>query len=435
MTMSARRRVVKVRSRAPLFALGAAALLALSACGTASDSTADEPATADLRVWVMGDSVPDSAITWLETSFAEEHAGSTLTVEKQPWSGIVAKLQTSLPSASETPDIVEVGNTGASTFTSVGAFTALDDLYEDLGGADLVQGGVEAGSWDGTLYAAPFYQGSRVVYYNKAVLERADIDVPTTLAELNSAAIALNTANPDDTPNFTGIYLPATDYHTQEGWLFTNGGNYASQNAGGEWEGKLSTPESLEGLSQVQDLSLNGTTYASDSVEGVNGAADLFNEGRIGFLSALNSTENLISAEMWENDEVGVMPLPGLTAGTVGVTFAGGSNIGISAMSPNQDLSAEAMKLIFSETFQSLLASDGAWIPGNLAYASALTGASAAASTAAAAQSRLTPATPAWGVAESAGFSTDFWTRIAQGEDVTQVAEETDAELGQILNG
>ncbi|WP_211481682.1 extracellular solute-binding protein [Arthrobacter alpinus] len=421
-------------SRTQILALGVAALLTVSACGTGNTPSAAEPDTANLRVWVMGDSVPAAAATWLETTFAQEHEGSTLKVERQPWTGIVAKLQTSLPSKTETPDIVEVGNTGASTFTSVGAFSALDGIYEDLGGKNLVQGGVAAGSWDGKFYATPFYQGSRVIYYRKDLLKKANIAVPTTMAELNLAAVALNKANPEKTPNFTGIYLPAVDYHTQEGWLFTNGGNYASQDAGGKWVGQLSTQESLEGLKQVQDLSLNATTYASDSIEGVNGAPDLFNAGKIGFLSALNSTEQLISPAMWKNDQVGVMSLPGKTPGTAGMTFAGGSNIGISAMSPNQKLSQEAMKLIFSETFQSYLASDGSWIPGNLSYAAALTGLSSAASTEAAAASRLTPATPAWGVADSAGFSTDFWTRIAKGEDVTAVAKETDAKLNDILN-
>src|SRR5665811_1002956 len=105
-----------------------------------------------LRVWVMGDSVPTVAINWLETEFAAEHKGSTLKVEKQPWSGILAKLQTSLPSKTETPDIVEVGNTQASTFTSVRAFSPLAGIYKDLGGANLVQGGVAAGTWKGVLY-------------------------------------------------------------------------------------------------------------------------------------------------------------------------------------------------------------------------------------------------------------------------------------------
>ena len=425
---------MKTSRRTQILALGAAALLTITACSAGGGGKKAEPATAHLRVWVMGDSVPTVAINWLETEFAAEHKGSTLKVEKQPWSGILAKLQTSLPSKTETPDIVEVGNTQASTFTSVRAFSPLDGIYKDLGGANLVQGGVAAGTWKDVLYAAPFYQGSRIIYYRKDLLKRANIKVPTTLDEFNAAAIALNKANPDATANFTGIYLPATDYHTQEGWLFTYGGNYAVQNKDGSWKGALSTPNSIMALQKAQNLSVKGGTYASDSVESVNGAPELFNKGKIGFLSALNSTEGLISPKMWKNGQVGVMALPGLTPGKPGITFAGGSNIAISASSPNQTLAAEALKLIFSKTFQSYLASKGSWIPGNLSYAGALTGTTASVSTEAASVSKLTPNTPAWGVADSAGIPNDFWTRIAKGEDVTTVAKETDAKLKEILN-
>ena len=40
------------------------------------------------------------------------------------------KLTTSLSSDSETPDVVEVGNTQAPTFTSAGAFSDMTDQPE-----------------------------------------------------------------------------------------------------------------------------------------------------------------------------------------------------------------------------------------------------------------------------------------------------------------
>jgi N,N'-diacetylchitobiose transport system substrate-binding protein len=414
-------------------AIGGIALLGLTACSS-NAGTAAEADTADLKVWVMQDSVPASSIDWLETEFAKEHPGSTLTVEEQVWSGIVEKLQTALPSKTETPDIVEVGNTQSSTFDSVGAFTPLDDMKAELGGDDLSASGIAAGTWDGTLFAAPMYQGARIIFYRKDLLAKANIAVPTTIDELNAAAIALNAANPDGTDDFSGIYLAAADPHSLEGWLFTYGGNYAVQEKDGTWKGTLDTPESLKALQAIQDVFEKGSEYDLDSVEAVQTATSLFNENKIGFLSYLNFAEAQIDKSMWDADEVGVMALPGLTSDKAGTPFAGGSNLAISAASPNQALAKDALKMMFSSDFQSALASEGGWVPGNTTYASALKGITGPFSETAVVNSKLTPNTPTWGVADSAGVPASIWTRVASGEDVATVAADVDKQLEDLLN-
>ena len=105
-----------------------ATTLFLAACGSSdSSSGSSDRDPADItdqtvRVWFMEGSIADEAIAFLEKKFAEVSEGNTLKVEIQPWDGIVSKLQTSLSSNSESPDLVETGNTQSSTFGSVGAF-------------------------------------------------------------------------------------------------------------------------------------------------------------------------------------------------------------------------------------------------------------------------------------------------------------------------
>ena len=43
----------------------------------------------------------------------------------------------------------------------------LTDKYEELGGDDLLPGFVDVGTYDGKFYAAPYYSGSRLVFYRK----------------------------------------------------------------------------------------------------------------------------------------------------------------------------------------------------------------------------------------------------------------------------
>ena len=418
-----------------VLALGAALALGLTACGgESSSSSPSEAGGQDVRVWFMKDSVPDSAQQWLKAEFEEQNPGSTLTVEVQQWNGIVQKLQTSLASEDESPDIVEVGNTQVATFSSVGAFADISDLEADLGGEDLIQSFLDAGSWEGKLYAAPFYAGARVVYYRTDLFQQAGIAVPTTIEELGEAAKKLQAANPEGTPDFSGMYLAGADPHTNEGWLFTYGGQYAEQE-GEEWVGRLSTPESIAALTEVQDLYGSATKYALDSNENAQVAYELFNEGKVGIYSSLNYAVGKIDKALWDAGKVGVMPLPGLQPGTLGKTFSGGSSIGISANNHDEELSEAALKLIYSPDFQTKLAAESGWIPGNTTYASALTGPTAAISQDVVQNSELTPNSPQWGVVDGNNVPRDFWVRIARGEDVAKVAEETDATLEEQLNG
>ena len=115
-----------------IVALGAAAALTLAGCATSGGTDATEEG-AEIRVWLVGTDTPDEARDYLKTTFEEEHPGSTLVIEEQSWDGLVDRLTTSL-SGSDSPDVVEVGNTQASAFTSAGAFLDLTDEYEDLGG-------------------------------------------------------------------------------------------------------------------------------------------------------------------------------------------------------------------------------------------------------------------------------------------------------------
>ena len=105
---------------------GHAGLTTLAACGSDDDgrpATDGGPEKADIRVWLNGTDTPQEARDWLKKTFEDQNPGSTLTIEQQEWDGLVEKLTTALSSESETPDVVEIGNTQAPTFTSAGAFS------------------------------------------------------------------------------------------------------------------------------------------------------------------------------------------------------------------------------------------------------------------------------------------------------------------------
>lgn len=426
------------RSRVIALATACVLSLGLAACG--KSSTPDASASSDtsaltgktVRVWFMEGSISDDAIAYLEKTFAEQNPGNTLKVEIQPWDGIVSKLQTSLASKSESPDLVETGNTQTAVFASVGAFAPVDDLYNKVGGDKLIQSFIDAGRWDNKLYALPLYAGARGIIYRKDLFEKANIPVPKTIDELADAAIKLGKANPDNVEGFSGMYLSAVDIHGVESLMFAGGGDYATL-SNGKWQEKLTDPATVASLERVQKIFKDGTAYAMDSSASQKNFQKYFNENKVGILVGTGSVAKKIDKELWDAGKVGVMPIPGVKEGSVGQTFAGGSSISLASNAQNPELAKKALEVIFSEKFQTMVAKAG-WTPGNTQYGSASEGAFADISTTVIENSKLTPNTPQWGVVAGDNVIRDFFTEIAQGKDVKTVAKDAGAKLDTTLN-
>ncbi|GEK23183.1 extracellular solute-binding protein [Cellulomonas xylanilytica] len=434
-------------------AVGVAAALTLTACGNGDDA-ADEPTeagtpeAATIKLWLNGTDTPDALREYLTTTFESENPGSKLVIEEQDWSGLVPRLQTALGSADQTPDVVEIGNTQSPTFTYAGAFADITDMYDELGGDKLLPGFVEAGSADGSFYAAPYYSGARAVFYNKDAFAAAGVEVPTTLAEFTEAAKALQT----DTQS--GFWFPGQDWYNGAAWIYTNGGDLAVKD-GDTWKGALSTPESIKGLEEVQDLFANATNAPADSDS--NEPWVPFNAGQSAMFSAptwarwsidlpqcnkavdpddTSEEAKVLRGEQQACNEehTGIFPLPGLEEGSVANGFAGGSNIAVAAKSKNPDLAKNLLKIIFSEEYQNMLGENGL-IPGNTEYAASMgDDVYAKAAVAAALDAKLTPAAEKWADVEGDRILEDFFQQLATGADVTEAAAETDQLLEDALN-
>ncbi|QPL06727.1 extracellular solute-binding protein [Actinomyces respiraculi] len=380
----------------------------------------------------MEGSISDEAISLLETTFAQENEGNVLKVEIQPWDGIVAKMQTALASDKECPDLIETGNTQSSIFSSVGAFAQVDDMYDTLGGADLIPSFIEAGTWDGKLYALPLYAGARGVFYRKDLIEAAGLSEPKTLDEFADTVIELGKANPENVPGFSGMYLAAVDQHSANSLFFAGGGEFATMD-GGTWVQQLTAPQSISAIKRIQRLFNEGTAYALDSQAAQTAFEKYFNDAKVGVLVATDNVGGKISDELWDADKVGVMAIPGLKEGEIGHSFAGGSNISLPTKSQNPELARKALEIIFAEDFQILVAKDG-WVPGNVTYGKEATGRMGPLQAEIVADAKLTPNTPQWGVATSNNLIRDFYTALAQGNEVEATAAEYGQKIEDILN-
>ncbi len=419
-------------------ALVGASAVVLAGCAGGSGGAPSEAETGDLTVWLVGADTPQTARDYLKETFEDENEGWTLTVEEKTWAD-VSDTYTAALSSNDSPDVVEVGNTQALGFADAGLFLDISDIQEDLGGDDLLAGLVDAGTYDGALYAAPYYAGGRIVFYTPQIVGDT---LPTTLDEYVAQGIALKT----DT--VSGIYAPGKDWYNALPYVWAHGGEIAVQD-GDEWDAQFSSDESLEGLEQLQDVYLNASVAPVDGNERL-GNID-FCAGEVGFLSSPAWAAGNITGDWPWGDEaageevsegcpdtygkdLGAYALPGLKAGETAPIFAGGSNIAVATKSDSPDKAKAALTIMLSEGYQKLLAEQGL-TPGIKSAAQFLPDTPIAKAQAEAlANSKFTPTSPNWAEVEAAQIIPDALVKIAQGGDVAAIAAELDTAIESILN-
>ncbi len=450
------------RKIAGIAAVAVASALVMAGCSSNGGGGGSEAASTDgkgktVTLWLVGSDTPDPLRDYLKKEFHQK-TGGTLKIEQQDWGDIVTKLTTSLPDANNTPDVTEMGNTQSPTFTNVGAFLDISDMYDELGGSKLLQSFVDAGEVDGKHYTLPYYFGSRYVFYRKDIWQKAGItSVPTTLDQFNQDVATIAQKNPAGIANFSGFYLGGQDWRDGVSWIFANGGDIAEKK-GGKWVGTLESDKAMVGLKQLQGIYQNASKAPNDAKDSNQYIYINDDDAIPGATTADPSTPVSLSAatimapgwahwsigtkgtdkdgkvtRTWDDNTFGVFPLPG-NDGKPAPVFAGGSNIGISAKSKNPGLAKTLLKIIFGKEYQQMLGKNGLG-PANSDDVSSLgTDQFATALTESAENSKLTPAAPGWAGVEAGNVMEEFFSKIGTSTDLEALAKEYDQKLDSLLN-
>nr|WP_269329058.1 extracellular solute-binding protein [Kineosporia babensis] len=380
-----------------------------------------------------GEDTPQELVDYAKAEFEKANPGSTLEFERQQWTGIVEKLTTSL-SSSDSPDVVELGNTQAQAFEAAGALLDITDQKEALGGDDLVQSLVESGTYDGKFYGVPYYGGARVVFYRKDLMEKSKLEIPTSTEEFVAAGVKLKQDNASES-DFSGIYYPGKYWYAALPFIWDEGGDIAVKE-GESWVGKLSSPESIAGLTTVKKIMDEASGAPKDADE----AKDYldFCKGKVGMLMGpgwklgqiINEEDGCPELEK----QIGAFALPGKTAGSTAPAFLGGSNLAVSAKSEHPQLATSLLKILAGDGYQTKLADLGL-LPVKKTLLSEVSGDEAAVAQAKAAENtRFTPASENWAGIEAGSVLPDMLVAIAQGKDVAAEAKTADEAIAAALN-
>lgn len=147
-----------------------------------------------------GDNQPDrnngvgAILEDINAQFMQEHPEVTITTESyndQPWQEKVRIYAT----ANQLPDVMKYWSfsTLLNPLVDAGMVEPLD--YNTFAKYDFLPGALECNMIDGKLYGFPVSSDLSVIYYNKALFEKAGLTIPTTWEEIKEDAKVFNEMN------------------------------------------------------------------------------------------------------------------------------------------------------------------------------------------------------------------------------------------------
>jgi ABC-type glycerol-3-phosphate transport system substrate-binding protein len=436
--------------------IGAAVVLAgaaagVAGCGSSSSSPAAAAAPAKLTVWRMGASVP-SQVTWMNGIVKQFHKQfpqykhTKVVVDWIPWTNRTTDWTNALSSGKGGPDITELGNTDTPGVAAEGALANITSNVKAWNpSSDIIAGNLANDTISGSNYAVPWFGGVRGIWYRKDQFAAAGItSTPTTWAELVTDAKKLMAKY----PGTYGLGAPSDYTNAIVSFIWGAGGQVAVQK-GGKWVAELNTPQSEAGIKFYSDLLLSDhvspSKYIGETELGAPGATsggsdEDFAKGTLDmYIDGPWAASSLEAVSTKYQSDWASFPIPSQSGPNPAPAFAGGSDLGVWAKSPNKTAAWDLISVMDNPSNATTFANLQGFFPE---FTSALSGGKYSGSAImsgfakAAAYTQISPLNSKnWTTADATdAIIPTMMKSLMQGASFTATVNKANTELQNVLN-
>jgi len=194
-------------------------------------------------------------------------------------------------------------------FADNGYLADLTDLAEgdkEWDWSDFQKGPAELTTYDDEIVGVPIITERTVLYYRKDLLEKAGLEVPTTLDELDAAAAKIHEQNPDVAGYIgrTGKSAAVTQFSA---FLFSSGGQWID-----DGKSAIGSDEARAAYTFYGDLIRNHTSATVNPEMSWPEAFAVFQQGQAAFIADADSLyKNMTDpSQSTVADQVGFAPFP-----------------------------------------------------------------------------------------------------------------------------
>lgn len=345
--------------------VGTLTMLILIACAGAQPAAPQqEAATPQPEITVLYLGEPPF---WLEQAERfEEATGIQVNYEEVPFPQLRDKVFTTFAAGAAEYDVVHVRDDWAAEFGSQGFLTPLDDFIEQEGAdwkSQYAEGSFENLSYDGSTYGVPRYFWLWQFYYNKELLEQADVsEPPETWEEVIEVGKKVTTSDVHGYLEPWGGTMSVNAFLVH---LHTEGGTFIDDNN----QAAFHSPAGQRALQTMVDLYQTHKIVPEVAFEltGTGPAADLFVQGNIAMGPNTPHTFPMANDPERSNvvGKVGVGLIPAGQAGSASFAETGG--LAIPATSKNKASAWEYIKFVTGFDEEKRMAMEAGRIPANVA--------------------------------------------------------------------
>ncbi|MGW8431988.1 ABC transporter substrate-binding protein [Curtobacterium citreum] len=353
--------------RTAIRALAITAAAALTVTGLAACSSGSSGSSGDgktLTYWAsnQGTSLQNDkeVLTPVLEKFTKE-TGIKVNLQVIGWNDLQNKIQTAVTSG-QGPDVVNIGNTWATSLQATGAFQEFGDSeMKAIGGADKFgKVALSTGGAPGkTVTSVPLYGLAYGLYYNKQMFKDAGLEAPTTWEDLTADAKKLTSGDK------YGFTIAGGSYTENSHFAFIT----SAQN-GGEWFDKSGKPTftekaNVDGIKRYLDLMQSDKVVNPSNAQYDNGtqAVSDFANKKAAMMLTQNNANATITSQGMTTDEFGVVPFPTTADGKDIASFPAGINLSIFKNTKNKDSALKFVKYMTSEETQTTLDKPYAALP------------------------------------------------------------------------
>jgi len=345
---------VKVRK---LVATAALAALALStaACGGSGSSTGSGDAA--LTYWAsnQGTSLDNDKqnLTPLLEKF-QQQTGVKVNLEVIGWNDLQTRIQTAVTSG-QAPDVVNIGNTWASSLQATGAFLPYGDAeMQAIGGADkFVKTALDTGGAPGQPpTSVPLYGLAYGLYYNKAMFAAAGLQPPATWEAMVAAAKQLTAGG------VHGLALAAASYTENAHFAFINSAQNGAELFDQDAKPTFDSDGVVNGVKRYLDLMQTDKVVDPGNAQYDNGtkAVNDFATGKVAMILTQNNADNSLTGNGMKSDAYGVVPFPAPENAKQKIaSFVGGINLSVFKNTKNKDAALKFVNFMTSPEVQTTL--------------------------------------------------------------------------------
>lgn len=335
--------------------LVAALFLAACAPQTSSNSASDkDDKSGTLRVWLfqeVGNDPKQKVVDSVVADFEKAHSGTKVDVEYIPVDTRAQRVKAAFNDPASAPDVMEYGNTDTAGYVHDGG---LLDVTEEFGAwseaKDTDPTAKQSVTVGGKVYGAPFYVGVRALYYRTDVFKKLGLKPPATLAELATTARAVRKAE----PGLYGLVVGGAYTYGAMPFIWANGGELATAE-GDSYVSAIDGAAARKGIKEYTSLFGDDNCPAAKCAGfGGNDTITAFAAGKAGMAIGGDFSHTAVEAGVVKG-KYAVVPLPGVTAGSVAPAFAGGNNIGVLKSTTHRTLAVDLMEALTSKRTQAAM--------------------------------------------------------------------------------